>query len=161
MTEVFRFKVNGEKVEVAASPMSRLVDVLREKLHLTGTKIGCGEGECGACTVLLDGTAVMSCLVPVVQAERREILTVEGLARGKELSALQAAFLETGGAQCGICTPGMLLAAHAHLAEGGSLMLDDLREALAGNICRCTGYQNIVTAVQRAAELMGDGVTSA
>jgi len=143
--------VNGKEVEVDAPAMSRLVDVLRERLHLTGTKIGCGEGECGACTVLMDGTAVMSCLVPVVQAEGREILTVEGLAaEDGTLAPLQASFLEEGGAQCGICTPGMLLAAHAHLSQGGSLELDDLREALAGNICRCTGYTKILEAVRKA-----------
>jgi aerobic-type carbon monoxide dehydrogenase small subunit (CoxS/CutS family) len=150
MNETFRFRVNGRDVEVEASPMSRLADILREKLHLTGTKIGCGEGECGACTVLLDGEAVMSCLVPVAQAERREILTVEGLARNGELGPLQAAFLEAGGAQCGICTPGMLMAAQAHLLRGGSLEPDELREALAGNICRCTGYTKILDAVRRA-----------
>jgi len=150
MSQAFRFRVNGREVEVEASPMSRLVDVLREKLHLTGTKIGCGEGECGACTVLLDGEAVMSCLVPVAQAQRREILTVEGLERNGELGPLQTAFLEAGGAQCGICTPGMLMAAQAHLARGGSLEPDELREALAGNICRCTGYSKILDAVRKA-----------
>jgi carbon-monoxide dehydrogenase small subunit len=150
MSEVFRFRVNGKEVEVEAYPMSRLADVLREKLHLTGTKIGCGEGECGACTVLLDGAAVMSCLIPVAQAEGREILTVEGLAQDGELAPLQAAFLEAGGAQCGICTPGMLMAAQAHLRSGGSLEPNELREALAGNICRCTGYTKILEAVRRA-----------
>jgi len=151
VSDTYRFRVNGKDMEVDAPAMSRLVDVLRERLHLTGTKIGCGEGECGACTVLMDGTAVLSCLVPVVQAEGREILTVEGLA-GKEgsLAPLQASFLEEGGAQCGICTPGMLLAAHAHLSQGGSLELDNLREALAGNICRCTGYTKILEAVRKA-----------
>jgi carbon-monoxide dehydrogenase small subunit len=148
---MIRFRVNGAPVEVDAPPMKRLLDVLREELRLTGTKYGCGEGECGACTVRLDGDAVMSCLVPVAQVEGRDVATVEGLAEDGRLSALQQAFLELGGAQCGICTPGMLVAAAAHLDRGGALDDESLREALAGNICRCTGYTRILASVQRAA----------
>ena len=147
-----RFRVNGQAVEVDAPPLKRLLDVLREELGLTGTKYGCGEGECGACTVRLDGAAVMSCLVPVAQVEGRDVATVEGLAEDGRLSALQRAFLEHGGAQCGICTPGILVAAAAHLDAGGALDDDSLREALAGNICRCTGYSRILDSVREGAE---------
>ena len=150
MPDTIHFRVNGRAVTVSAPPLKRLLDVLREDLGLTGTKYGCGEGECGACTVRLDGSAVMSCLVPVAQAEGREVATVEGLAENEALSALQRAFLEHGGAQCGICTPGMLIAAAAHLESGGALDDDSVREALAGNICRCTGYTRILASVQAA-----------
>jgi carbon-monoxide dehydrogenase small subunit len=150
---MIRFRVNGAPVEVDAPPMKRLLDVLRDELRLTGTKYGCGEGECGACTVRLDGEAVMSCLVPVAQAEGRDVATVEGLAEDGRLSSLQQAFLEHGGAQCGICTPGMLVAAAAHLDHGGALDDQSIREALAGNICRCTGYTRILESVQHAAKL--------
>jgi carbon-monoxide dehydrogenase small subunit/xanthine dehydrogenase small subunit len=135
--------VNGQRVEVDAHPLERLLDVLRERLGLTGTKEGCGEGECGACTVLLDGQPVNSCLVPVLHAEGREIVTIEGL-RGQE--ALQDAFVGEGGTQCGICTPGFLVAAST-LPPGASLA--EIREALAGNICRCTGYEGIYRAVTK------------
>jgi carbon-monoxide dehydrogenase small subunit len=132
--------------------MRRLLDVLREDLALTGTKEGCGEGECGACTVLLDGAPVDSCLVPICQAEGATIATVEGLApRADTLDRLQRAFLETGGAQCGICTPGMLMAARAYLDAGGGPDDDAIREAIAGNLCRCTGYTKIVEAIARVA----------
>ena len=132
--------------------MRRLLDVLREDLALTGTKEGCGEGECGACTVLLDGAPVDSCLVPVCQVDGATIATVEGLApRPETLDPLQQAFLETGGAQCGICTPGMLMAARAYLDAGGGPDDDAIREAIAGNLCRCTGYTKIVEAIARAA----------
>jgi len=143
--------VNGRPVAVKAPPLKRLLDVLREEVGLTGTKYGCGEGECGACTVLVDGDAVMSCLVPVIQAEGRDVATVEGLAEDDRPGELQRAFLELGGAQCGICTPGMLMAAQAHLARGGATDDDSLREALAGNICRCTGYTRILDSVRAAA----------
>jgi carbon-monoxide dehydrogenase small subunit len=148
--KLVRFRLNGREVSVVAPPMKRLLDVLREELNLTGTKYGCGEGECGACTVRLDGEAVMSCLVPVVQVEASEVVTVEALAANGTLNALQQAFLECGGAQCGICTPGMLMAAEAHLESGGALDDDSIRTALAGNICRCTGYTKILDAVKRA-----------
>ena len=146
-----RFRVNGRDHELQVPPMKRLLDVLRDDLGLTGTKYGCGEGECGACTVRIDGEAVMSCLVPAAQAAGREIVTVEALGEAGALHALQRAFLEIGGAQCGICTPGMLMAAVDHLERGGALDDDSIRIALAGNICRCTGYVKIVEAVRRAA----------
>ena len=147
------FTVNGRKRRVRVPPMKRLLDVLREDCGLTGTKEGCGEGECGACTVLLDGAPVNSCLVPAVQAVGARIVTVEGLAKGPALSVLQRAFVERGGTQCGICTPGILVTAHALLqrAKGRVPGADEVRTALAGNLCRCTGYQMIVNAVRAAA----------
>ena len=148
----FHFTVNETPVEVDVSGMRRLLDVLREELALTGTKEGCGEGECGACTVLLDGAPVDSCLVPICQVEGSSVATVEGLApAANTLDALQTAFLETGGAQCGICTPGMLMAGRAYLDAGGGPDDDAIREAIAGNLCRCTGYTKIVEAIARAA----------
>jgi carbon-monoxide dehydrogenase small subunit len=148
----YRFTVNAEPVELDVPGMRRLLDVLREDLALTGTKEGCGEGECGACTVLLDGRPVDSCLVPVCQVEGATIATVEGLAPDEgRLDPLQAAFLETGGAQCGICTPGMLMAARAYLDAGGGPDEDAIRDAIAGNLCRCTGYTKIVDAIAQAA----------
>jgi aerobic-type carbon monoxide dehydrogenase small subunit (CoxS/CutS family) len=138
-----RFTLNGSAVEVEAHPMARLLDVLRERCGLTGTKEGCGEGECGACTVLIDGAAVCSCLVPVAQAEGTEIMTIEGL--GTE-HPLQRAFMEEVGAQCGICTPGMVLTT---LSLGPGPSLTRIREGLAGNLCRCTGYEAIYRAIQR------------
>ena len=143
--------VNGEERSVFATGLKRLLDVLREDLGLTGTKEGCGEGECGACSVLLDGVLVNSCLVPVCQVEGAQILTVEGVARGAELSRLQRAFVERGAAQCGICTPGMILAAHGFLQTGLPATNENVREAIAGNLCRCTGYAKIVEAIQEAA----------
>jgi carbon-monoxide dehydrogenase small subunit len=148
----YRFIVNGDPVEVEVPGMRRLLDVLREDLALTGTKEGCGEGECGACSVLLDGAVVDACLVPVCQADGTRIQTVEGLGTQDGLNDLQAAFLETGGAQCGICTPGMLMAAEAFLATGGPATDDAIREAIAGNLCRCTGYTKIVEAIAQAAD---------
>ena len=148
----FHFTVNDTPVEVDVPGMRRLLDVLREELALTGTKEGCGEGECGACTVLLDGAPVDSCLVPICQVEGSSVATVEGLApAANALDALQSAFLETGGAQCGICTPGMLMAGRAYLDAGGGPDDDAIREAIAGNLCRCTGYTKIVEAIARAA----------
>jgi carbon-monoxide dehydrogenase small subunit len=147
------FTVNRRRRRVTVPPMKRLLDVLREDCRLPGTKEGCGEGECGACTVLIDGRTVNSCLVPAVQADGAAILTVEGLARGTRLTALQQAFVTMGGAQCGICTPGILLSAHELLRRTrGRVPRDpEVREALAGNLCRCTGYQKIVDAVRAAA----------
>jgi carbon-monoxide dehydrogenase small subunit len=143
-----RFTLNGQAVSFAGSGARRLLDVLREELGATGTKEGCGEGECGACSVLIDGEVVDSCLVAVGQVEGLEVMTVEGLALpdGK-LSHLQQAFIEHGAAQCGICTPGMLLAAHVLLEQSRRLTADDVREGLAGNLCRCTGYTKIIDAV--------------
>ena len=153
-----RFLVNGAPAEVEVPGMRRLLDVLREELGLTGTKEGCGEGECGACSVLLDGQVVDSCLVPMAQVDGRIVRTVEGLTlaareRG-HLDALQEAFLEFGAAQCGICTPGMLMAARAYLDAGGSPDHEPIRAGIAGNLCRCTGYQKIVEAI--AAVAAGD-----
>ena len=147
------FTVNGRRRRVSVPPMKRLLDVLREDCGLTGTKEGCGEGECGACTVLLDGEPVNSCLVPAAQAAGAKVVTVEGLAKGPALSVLQRAFVERGGTQCGICTPGILVTAHALLqrTKGRVPGEDEVRVALAGNLCRCTGYQKIVEAVQAAA----------
>jgi len=147
----FTFTVNGDAVEVEASGTRRLLDVLREDLRLTGTKEGCGEGECGACSVLLDGAVVDACLVPVSQAGGASVQTVEGLAPPDTLGGLQQAFLETGGAQCGICTPGMLMAGAAFLASGAEPTEDAIREAIAGNLCRCTGYTKIIDAIALAA----------
>jgi len=142
-------RVNGQAVVLEAYPMARLLDVLREQLCLTGTKEGCGEGECGACSVEMDGALVNSCLVPVLQAEGTEILTIEGLA-GKRLHPIQQAFLEHGGAQCGICTPGMILAAVNLLARHPKPTEAEIREGLAGNLCRCTGYTKIFESVLQA-----------
>jgi len=164
----YRFTVNAERVEVDVPGMRRLLDVLREDLALTGTKEGCGEGECGACTVLLDGAPVDACLVPVCQVDGSSVRTVEGLARAAapgnraatsevaDLDPLQAAFLETGGAQCGICTPGMLMAARAYLDAGGGPDDETIRESIAGNLCRCTGYTKIIEAIALAAS-RGEG----
>jgi len=148
-----RFVLNGKQADVRAPAMKRLLDVLREDCGLTGTKEGCGEGECGACTVLLNGRSVNSCLVPAVQAEGARVLTVEGLAQRGRLSPLQEAMVGRGGTQCGLCTPGVLVQAHELLSrlEGGVPTDGQVREALAGNLCRCTGYQKIVEAVRAAA----------
>ena len=143
-----RFTLNGRDVSFDGSGARRLLDVLRENLGATGTKEGCGEGECGACSVIIDGEVVDSCLVAVGQVEGRDVMTVEGLAlQDGNLSQLQQAFIEYGAAQCGICTPGMLLAAHALLQQSTRLSVDDVREGLAGNLCRCTGYTKIIEAV--------------
>ena len=142
-----RFIVNGEKHTVEVEPMKRLLDVLREDLHLTGTKEGCGEGECGSCSVRMNGDLVNSCLVPVLQAEAAEIQTVEGLASSGALDPLQQAFLACGGAQCGICTPGMLMAATQLLSLNPNPSRQEIREGLAGNLCRCTGFTRIIESV--------------
>jgi carbon-monoxide dehydrogenase small subunit len=147
----YRFFVNGDAVEVDVPGMRRLLDVLREDLALTGTKEGCGEGECGACSVLLDGAVVDACLVPICQVDGTSVRTVEGLGSAEELNDLQTAFLETGGAQCGICTPGMLMAAEAFLATRAASSEEEIRDAIAGNLCRCTGYTKIVEAIARTA----------
>ena len=142
-----RFQLNGAEVEVDGPPMARLLDVLREDLRQTGSKEGCGEGECGACTVLVDGRAVNACLIPVAQVAGATVTTVEGLANGERLHPVQAAFLQHGGAQCGICTPGFLVAAAELLERSPYPTRSEAREALAGNLCRCTGYQKIIDAV--------------
>ena len=139
--------VNGRRLTVTAHPMTRLLDVLRAECGLTGTKEGCGEGECGACTVLIDGLPVDSCIVPVAHAELRNVITIEGAAKTRTGKALQHAFVEHGGAQCGICTPGMILAA-TPLRAGATLA--EVKTALAGNLCRCTGYPSIFRSVDAA-----------
>jgi carbon-monoxide dehydrogenase small subunit len=159
MTQI-NLTINGQRTTVNAPPMKRLLDVLREDLHLTGAKEGCGEGECGSCSVLLDrgdghGDLVNSCLIPILQTEGALITTIEGVAHlteaGEKLHPIQQCFLEKGGAQCGICTPGMILATHHLLAKYPQPTLLQIQEGLAGNLCRCTGYMRIFSAVQAAA----------
>ncbi len=145
------FTVNGEPNKVRAYPMERLLDVLRRDLGLTGAKEGCGEGECGSCSVLMDGALVNSCLVPVLQAAGTSVVTIEGLAAGDALHILQQTFLDCGGAQCGICTPGMILAAAYLLNENPGPTMKEIQEGLSGNLCRCTGYSQILEAVSEAA----------
>jgi carbon-monoxide dehydrogenase small subunit len=146
------FTVNGRLTELEVYGMERLLDVLRQELGLTGTKEGCGEGECGSCSVLIDGVLVNSCLVPALQANGTSIVTIEGLAGDRRSQTLQQAFLDCGGAQCGICTPGMILAAFNLLSKKRQPSMQEIREGLAGNLCRCTGYMQIVEAIARAAE---------
>ena len=146
-TARIRFEVNGTWVEVEAHPLTRLLDTLRTQLHLTGTKEGCGEGECGACSVIMNGRLVNSCLVPVLQAQGASLTTIEGIQSGHALHAVQQAFIDHGGAQCGICTPGMVLAAVDLLRRVPDPSDADIRTALAGNLCRCTGYMRIFAAV--------------
>ena len=143
--------INGHAKTIEAPPMKRLLDVLREDLHLTGTKEGCGEGECGACAVLMNEDLVNSCLIPILQAEGTQITTIEGLAISEKLHPIQQCFLEEGGAQCGICTPGMILATHHLLGKYPHPTLLQIQEGLNGNLCRCTGYMRIFNAVQQAA----------
>jgi aerobic carbon-monoxide dehydrogenase small subunit len=150
MTRV-TLSVNNEKRAIEAPPMKRLLDVLREDLHLTGAKEGCGEGECGACAVLMNGDLVNSCLVPILQAQGAEITTIEGIAIDKKLHPIQQCFLEQGGAQCGICTPGMILATYHLLENISQPTLLQIQEGLNGNLCRCTGYMRIFNAVHAAA----------
>lgn len=144
-------QVNGERKSVRVYPMERLLDVLRHNLGLTGTKEGCGEGECGSCSVLMDGVLVNSCLIPVLQAKDARIVTIEGLAAQEPAQRVQQAFLDCGGAQCGICTPGMTLAAVHLLEKRARPTMEDIRERLSGNLCRCTGYMQIFEAVLAAA----------
>ena len=144
--------VNGQQVTVRVHTMERLLDMLRHELGLTGAKEGCGEGECGSCSVLMDGVLVNSCLIPVIQAKGTDIVTIEGLSSDKQLAKLQQAFLDCGGAQCGICTPGMILAVHHLLRKRPQPTLEEIREGLSGNLCRCTGYMQIFDAVMQAAQ---------
>ena len=150
MAEI-RLTINNEHRTLTAPPMKRLLDVLREDLHLTGAKEGCGEGECGSCSVLMNGELVNSCLVPILQADGAQITTIEGVAIDQKLHPIQQCFLEHGGAQCGICTPGMILATHHLLAKYPHPTMEQIKEGLAGNLCRCTGYMRIFEAVQQAA----------
>jgi aerobic carbon-monoxide dehydrogenase small subunit len=150
MTQI-HFTINGHERSIEAPPLKRLLDVLREDLHLTGAKEGCGEGECGSCSILMNGELVNSCLIPVLQAEGANITTIEGIAIDQKLHPIQQCFLERGGAQCGICTPGMILATHHLLEKYPQPTLLQIQEGLAGNLCRCTGYARIFDAVQAAA----------
>ena len=152
MKQLMRFKVNGEEYELFVDPWQTLVDVLREKIGLTGTKKSCGEGDCGACTVIMDGKAVTSCLVLAVEAQDKAIITIEGLARDGQLHPLQNAFIEHGAIQCGFCTPGMIMSAKAFLDKNPHPTEEEVRAGIAGNLCRCTGYQKIVEAILAAAE---------
>ena len=145
------FILNGEEIKVDAEPGINLLDLLREKIMLTGSKRGCGEGECGACTVIVDNEAVNSCIYPAWKAEGKEVFTVEGLAEDNSLHPLQEAFLEEGAVQCGFCTPGMLMSSYALLQKIDEPGDEDIKEALAGNLCRCTGYAKILNAVKKAA----------
>ena len=154
-TQVLTMKLNGEEVTVQVKPSALLVEVLRDQLELTGTKVACGEGECGACTVLLDGESVNSCLVPALKAQGREVLTVEGLTPLGDLHPLQKAFVEHGAVQCGYCTPGMLMSAKALLDHNPNPTEDEVRLAISGNLCRCTGYAKIVEAIQAVSQGSG------
>jgi len=145
------FTVNGKPATVHVHAMERLLDVLRHELGLTGTKEGCGEGECGSCSVLIDGMLVNSCLIPALQAKGTSVITIEGFATDGRLQILQQAFLDCGGAQCGICTPGMILASLHLLKKTPQPTLEEIREGLSGNLCRCTGYMHIFDAVAEAA----------
>lgn len=147
---IIEFIVNDKEYNIDVNPEMRLIDVLRNKLGLTGVKEGCGEGECGACTVIMDGEAVNSCLVMAVQARGKKIITIEGLGKNGELDPLQSAFIENGAVQCGYCTPGMIMSAKALLLKNPNPTEEEIREAIAGNICRCTGYNNIVKAIKTA-----------
>lgn len=151
------FKINGKPISLDLDPSMRFIDVIRNVLHLNGTKEGCGEGSCGACVVLMDGKSVNSCLLPVANAIGHEFVTIEGLKETKEFDVLQKAFAETGGQQCGFCTPGMIIAAYSLLKENAHPSEAEIREKMSGNLCRCTGYQAIVQAVQIASE-KGEGL---
>lgn len=154
---VYKFVLNGKPVECECEPKETLLQILRERFNMTGTKESCGKGECGACTVIMDGQAVNSCLILAGQLEGREIITIEGLAQEGELDPLQDAFIQEGAVQCGYCTPGMIMSAKALLMKNPDPSETEIRRALAGNLCRCTGYTKIVKAVQRAARLGREG----
>ena len=147
-----RLKVNGEERDVAVSPNETLAEVLRERLELTGTKMGCGEGACGTCTVLLDGKPVRSCLTLAVEVQDQEIMTIEGLSKGAELHPVQKAFIEHGAIQCGFCSPGMILTSKALLDENPQPTEEEVRRAISGVVCRCTGYAKIVEAILAASD---------
>jgi len=155
--EIANFVVNGKPYEVIIEPHMLLIDVLRDKLGLTGTKYACGTGDCGACTVLVEGKPVLSCLTLAMTVRGKDILTIEGLAEGTTLHPIQQAFVDNGAVQCGFCTPGMILSAKALLNENPNPTRDEVEVALAGNLCRCTGYVKIVDAVLAAVETMGQG----
>ncbi len=157
MERIIHLNVNSEDYEVIVRPRESLLDVLRNKLNLTGTKKGCNEGDCGACTVIMDGRPVNACLVLAVEAEGQNIMTVEGLAQGPDLHPLQEAFIRYGGFQCGFCTPGMLLSAKALLDENSDPTEDEIRKGISGNLCRCTGYTKIIQSIKEAARTMRSG----
>jgi aerobic carbon-monoxide dehydrogenase small subunit len=154
MERIIHLNINNENYEVIVRPRESLLDVLRNKLNLTGTKKGCNEGDCGACTVIMDGRSVNACLALAVEAEGRKIMTIEGLAQGPDLHPLQQAFIKHGGFQCGYCTPGMLLSAKALLDENPDPTDDEIRKGVSGNLCRCTGYTKIVESIREAARSM-------
>jgi carbon-monoxide dehydrogenase small subunit len=148
-------KVNGRIYEIEIQPWKTLVDVLRDQLYLTGTKVSCNEGHCGACTVIIDGEAVNACLMLAMEAQGKEILTIEGLSEGGDLHPIQESFVTYGAVQCGFCTPGMIMATKAYLERNPAPSDEDLKKALAGHLCRCTGYVQIIEAVRAAAETTG------
>jgi aerobic carbon-monoxide dehydrogenase small subunit len=154
MERIIHLNINNENYEVIVRPRESLLDVLRNKLNLTGTKKGCNEGDCGACTVIMDGRSVNACLALAVEGEGRKIMTIEGLAQGPDLHPLQQAFIRHGGFQCGFCTPGMLLSAKALLDENPDPTDDEIRKGVSGNLCRCTGYVKIVESIREAARSM-------
>ncbi len=145
-----RLKVNGDVYELSVDPNELLIDVIRNRLDLTGTKEGCGAGDCGACTVIIDGKSVNSCLMLAIEADGRDILTIEGIAKDGKLDPIQKAFIDEGAIQCGFCTPGMVLSAKALLDENPHPSDEEIKKSISGNICRCTGYQKIVRAIQEA-----------
>ena len=152
----YSFTLNGEEVTFSGDPLSRLVDILRDAFHLTGTKEGCGEGECGACAVLLDGRMVNSCLIPVAYVDGREITTIEGIKNSELYTYISQGFAEAGAVQCGFCTPGMVIAAYSLLIGNKDPSTDEAREAISGNLCRCTGYQMIMEGILIAGKKIGD-----
>ena len=155
--QIAKFMVNGRVYEILIEPRMALVEVLRDKLSLTGTKLSCGKGSCGACTVLINGKAVCSCLTLAITVKEKNIITIEGLTRGTTLHPLQKAFIEHGATQCGFCTPGMIMSAKALLEENPTPTKNEVKEALVGNLCRCTGYVKIIDAVLAAAESLAKG----
>lgn len=157
-SRVIRFKLNGEWVEIPVKPSELLITVLRERLLLTGTKYWCGIGECGACTVLVDGEPVLACLTLAVDVDGKEVVTIEGLAKDEELTPLQRAFIEEGAIQCGYCTPGFIVTAESLLRENPNPTEEEIKEYVRGNLCRCTGYVNIIRAIKKAAEYMRGSV---
>ncbi len=154
---MIKVTVNDRLYELQVDPELRLVDLLRDELGLTGTKEGCGKGECGACTIIMNGKTVNSCMVLAFQADGSEILTIEGMGDGEELHPIQEAFIRQGAVQCGYCTPGMVLSAKAILDKNPNPSEEEIRKGISGNLCRCTGYQKIVDAIKDAAEVMGGG----
>lgn len=154
MKQIMKFQVNGDIYEVAADPWRTLLEVLRDEIGLTGTKKGCDEGDCGACTVLINGKSVPSCLTLAIEAQGKEITTIEGLAEGEKLHPIQEAFVEQGGLQCGFCTSGMILSTKALLDKNPRPNEDEIRLGIAGNLCRCTGYIKIIESIKAAAQKM-------